>query len=67
MAEDFLTTDQVAERYGVTRMTVTRWCQRGLIPGVFRLGEKESHARWVIPASGLAGFEPPKPGRPREK
>lgn len=60
-----LTTKDVADRYGVTPATVGRWCQKGYLPGARRVGGK-MRGVWIIPASALDGFEPPKPGRPKE-
>lgn len=57
-----LTTQQVAERYGVEVQTVSGWCRRGLFPNVV-LGPKTGRgAIYLIPESDLEGFEPPRPG-----
>lgn len=66
MADQFLTTKEVGEHYGVTNKTVTRWCARGLFEGAFRAG-RGRRAPWLIPLRDLEGFEPPQPGRPQEK
>lgn len=57
-----LTTQQVAERYGVEVQTVGRWCQRGLFPNVV-LGPKTGRgAIYLIPESDLENFVPPQRG-----
>lgn len=56
-----LTTIQVAERYDVTTQTVSRWCQRGLIPGAYR--DAPGHP-WRIPLTALDNFVCPMAGRP---
>jgi len=67
MIQGYLTTDQVAFRFGVTRMTVIRWCRRGLFPGAQRIGI-EARAPWVIPTREVETFVPPPRGggRPRK-
>ena len=66
--QGFLTTDQVAWRFGVTRVTVFRWCRRGLFPGAQRVGTG-AHAPWIIPTSEVESFTPPPRGggRPRKE
>jgi len=68
MLEGFTTTDTVAWRFQVTRLTVRRWCERGLFPGAQRIGTG-AHAIWVIPTSEVAAFTPPlrSGGRPRKE
>ena len=59
-----LSTTQVAERLGVIADTVRKWCRRGLFPNAREVEESRGNV-WVIPASDLRGFEPPKKtGRP---
>ena len=53
-----LSTRQVAARYDVTVQTVSRWCQRGLLPGARRARDG-----WHIPEAALAGFMQPSSGR----
>jgi predicted site-specific integrase-resolvase len=57
-----LTIAEVAQRYGVSGQTVRRWCMTGLLSGAVKLG-KDRRGTWVIPASALEGFEPPKRNR----
>jgi len=65
-----LTVDEAAERLGVTRRTVARWCAKGLLPGAYKVG---THRRgvWVIPLRALEGFVPSSkrghPGARNEK
>jgi hypothetical protein len=60
----YLTTKQVAERYGVKQITVRVWCEKG----VFKNAYKDTSPRgeyWLIPESDLEGFEPQlRRGRP---
>ena len=51
-AGERLTVDEVAERVGVSRRTVARWCEQGRIPGAYKVG---THRRgvWVIPAQSV--------------
>jgi hypothetical protein len=59
-----LTTAQVAERLGVSVVTVRLWCRRGLFPNAYEQ-QTPRGAVWMIPESDLKGFEPPKKtGRP---
>jgi predicted site-specific integrase-resolvase len=59
-----LTTEQVAERYGVEVQTVSRWCQRGLFPNLERGPRTGRGAIYLIPESDLENFTPPRMGRP---
>jgi excisionase family DNA binding protein len=43
---DLLTTRQAADRHGVARVTVRRWCQQGKVRGAIRIGRD-----WMIPAA----------------
>lgn len=59
-----LSTKQVAERLGVTRQQVGTWCRRGLLAGAYEQDTPRGSV-WMIPATALEGFTPPKPtGRP---
>jgi hypothetical protein len=63
---EYLTTQQIAERYGVEVQTVSGWCKRGLFPNV-RLGPKTGRgAIYLVPESDLDGFVPPERGRPTD-
>jgi excisionase family DNA binding protein len=41
-----ITTTEAADRHGVARVTVRRWCQQGKIHGAIRIGRD-----WMIPAT----------------
>jgi excisionase family DNA binding protein len=43
---DLLTTRQAADRHGVARVTVRRWCQQGKVRGAVRIGRD-----WMIPST----------------
>jgi hypothetical protein len=60
----FLTTADIAERYGVESETVSRWCQRGLFPNKITGPKTGTGAIYLIPESDLEGFTPPRRGRP---
>ena len=64
MAE--LTTDQVAERLGVAKSTVTLWCRHGRFPKA-KSEATPFGAYGIIQAGDLVGFEPPEMGRPRKE
>jgi len=63
MAEASLTAAQVAERLGVSSVTVRVWCKRGLFPRA-ELKETFLGVGWLIPEGDLENFDPPKMGRP---
>jgi hypothetical protein len=64
MNEIDLSTAQVAERLGVSAITVRLWCRRGLFPNAYAMPTARGPL-WVVPAGDLKGFEPPKKtGRP---
>ena len=48
----YYSTGEVAAMFGVTRRTVTRWCEQGRIPSIVTPG-----GRRRIPASALGGQE----------
>jgi excisionase family DNA binding protein len=49
-AKLFYTTGEVAEMFGVTRRTVTKWCEQGRIPSTVTPGGQRR-----IPVSALGG------------
>ncbi len=61
-----LTSTDVAARYDVTRTTVRRWCELGLLPGAEKVGVG-MRATWLIPEKALEGFERPRAGRRKSK
>lgn len=56
---ELLSTTTVAARLDVDDSTVRLWCRQGLFPSAQQVG-----GSWVIPASALSNFTPPKMGRP---
>ena len=59
-----LTTADVAQRLGVSAITVRLWCRRGLFPYAREQATPRGPV-WMIPESDLKGFAPPKrTGRP---
>lgn len=62
-----LTTKQVAERYGVSPITVRLWCRRGLFPHAYEQATPRG-AVWMIPERDLGKFVmPKKTGRPPKR
>lgn len=74
-----LSTANVAERYGVSRVTVNVWCLNKLFPNAKQIDTPRGPV-WSIPESDLVGFSKPKrgglrkskvkdrkPGRPKGK
>ena len=59
----FVTTTEAAKKFGVLPATVKHWCQRGLFPNA----RCEAGRVWLIPASDLEGFQPPRRGRPAKR
>jgi len=60
-----LTTEEVAERLGVSPEAVRRWCRLGQLPAT-RVGIGR-RATWQIDPRDLERFQRPKPGRPKER
>jgi hypothetical protein len=60
----FLTTADLAARYGVAPVTARSWCERGLFPNVMRGPKTGRGATYLIPESDLVRFTPPQQGRP---
>jgi hypothetical protein len=61
---NYLTTADIAARYGKNYRTATRWCQRGLFPHLIKGRKTASGAIYLIPESDLESFTPPRRGRP---
>jgi hypothetical protein len=61
-----LTSSQVAARLGKDARLIRLWCQQKLFPNAYQ-DETARGPVWMIPESDLAGFEPPKMGRPSTK
>jgi excisionase family DNA binding protein len=61
---DYFTVADVATTLGVTRRTIINWLESDLLTGI-KLGSNT--ANWLIEASQLEDFEPPKVGRPPKK
>jgi hypothetical protein len=55
---DYLSSIQVAARYGVAYQTVYQWIRKELLPGTIDRGPK-TRPRFLIPDVALEGFEPP--------
>jgi len=66
MTEGFMTTDEVAWRFQVTRVTVRRWCQQGRFPGAKLIGSSR-RATWIIPSREVDAFSPPTKGGNRRR
>ena len=43
---NMITTTEAADRHGVARVTVRRWCQQGKVRGAVRIGRD-----WMIPST----------------
>jgi hypothetical protein len=63
--KEMLTTQQIAEEFGVAYQTVMAWIYKGFFPNA----EKEETPRgsyYKIPRSDIRNFTPPKKGRPKK-
>jgi hypothetical protein len=60
----YLTTADIAARYGRDYRTATRWCQRGLFPNLIKGRKTSTGPNYLIPESDLEHFTPPRRGRP---
>jgi hypothetical protein len=58
-----LTAAQVAERLGMGRSTVNKWCRLGKFSGARQVTSPVG-GYWLIPEKSLDGVEPPPLGRP---
>ncbi|MCB8992083.1 MAG: helix-turn-helix domain-containing protein [Ardenticatenaceae bacterium] len=59
--DNLISARQAAKLLGVSRTTVSEWCQKGIIRNAQKVG-----ATWAIPVSSLEDIERPKMGRPPE-
>ncbi len=66
MADQELTTTEVAGRLKAADVTVRLWCRQGRFPNA-RLVEHPRGDYWLIPESEVKKFEPPQMGRPPGK
>jgi hypothetical protein len=66
MADQELTTTEVAGRLKAADVTVRLWCRQGRFPNA-RLVEHPRGDYWLIPESEVKKFEPPQIGRPPGK
>jgi len=55
----YISTTEAASIMSVTRVTITNWCRKGMIPGAEKFGRD-----WAIPLDALQHIEIPRPGRP---
>ena len=62
---EYVTAPDIARMFQVTRQTVYRWIERGLIPDYIDMGIK-ARTRYLIPLMSLQDFTPPGsiPGTP---
>jgi hypothetical protein len=58
-----LTAAQVAERLGMGRSTVNKWCRLGKFSGARQVTSPVGDY-WLIPEKSLDGVQPPPLGRP---
>ncbi|MCP9496813.1 MAG: helix-turn-helix domain-containing protein [Pyrinomonadaceae bacterium MAG19_C2-C3] len=63
MAEQDLTTTQVAERLKVANVTVRLWCRQGRFPNAHAVDTPRG-SLWYIPERDINNFTQPLPGRP---
>lgn len=63
MANEELTTKEVAERLGAADVTVRLWCRQGRFPHA-RAVDTPRGSIWYIPEKDLRDFKSPQPGRP---
>lgn len=61
---DLLTTEQAAERLGVSRRLVQLWVKRGTLPSLTTAIRSGGGFVRLIKAEDLVGFEKPRRGRP---
>lgn len=64
--EDFLTTDQVAERLGVSVAAVQSWIRKGKLQAIKTTIRTGTGVIYLVPAEVLLTFQRPKMGRPRQ-
>jgi hypothetical protein len=63
--EDFLTVEQLAERFGVAPVTARHWCLRGLFPNAVQVAKTGRGSVWLVPVADTEGFKKPRVGYPR--
>jgi hypothetical protein len=63
--EPMLTTTEVMQRLDAPYQTVMAWIKKGLLPGAKREDTPRGPV-WMVPASSVINFKPPKMGRPRK-
>ena len=63
--QTMLTTSEVMQRLDAPYQTVVAWIKKGLLPGAKREDTPRGPV-WMVPASSVINFEPPKMGRPRK-
>jgi excisionase family DNA binding protein len=61
---DLLTTEDVAERLGVSVRTVQKWVKLGILPSIETTIRAGGGPVRLIRVSDLAGFQRPRRGRP---
>ena len=59
-----ITASELAEMYGVKRVTARAWLKRGIVPGA-ALKVTPVGGYWLIETTALKDFVPPKQGRPK--
>lgn len=65
MDNKFVTSSEIASKFGVNDSTVRRWCRRGLFRGADLKFVPPFGSVWVVPTANLQYFKPPKNGRPK--
>lgn len=57
-----MTTQEAADKWGVTKSTVKKWCRYDLIPGVYKV-KMHRGMTWILPDDAV----PPPPGTGRKR
>lgn len=58
-----MSTFEVAERLGVTNVTVWRWCKDGVFPNAYQVNPRVERSPWRIPEDDVIAFEEERKGR----